>query len=380
MSGQLCTHWQQEVEMKYAVCFMGIVLAGVGVCEEAGERVLFADTFQSPQLAPEWQVAKGYWRIEDGALTAADGGLIVLDKTPGSHFELEVDVNFGEKWASIIPFYGGVDDYGTLYLFRKGYWETFEMDAGQLGGLVQHRDAEITPGAYRRVRVVCEDNLASFHYDGKFKGTTLFRPRPGARLAFSVVKGGGALRLRNIRLRRTAPPEARVVYRLEAADLAGSVMYADRHLGGKPCAGERLNGDAKNGVVLEYGFRRDKVFESRFARIPLEVAARCGKMRIELESDGSGNKFFVIVHDRSGEQHLVADVVLMWQGWQEFGVDLDAFLERPANMQRLVTRWGGDGDQAIGFPITAVDIGVAKRGARGRDRGLVRFRNVRFVE
>lgn len=188
------------------------------------------------------------------------------------------------------------------------------------------------------------------------------------------------MRLKNIRVRRTAPPEVRVVSRLEAADLAGSVMYADRHLGGKPCGGERLDDDAMNGVVLTYGFRRDKVFKSRFARIPLEVAARCRKMRLELESDGSGNKFFVIAHDRWGEQHLVADVVLMWQGWQEFGIDLDAFLERPSNMQRLVTRWGGDGNQEIDFPITALDIGVAKRGTRGSDRGLVRFRNVRFVE
>lgn len=367
--------------MKCAASFMGLLLtvAGQAVGAQTAGNVLFTDAFQSPRLAPDWKVIEGDWRIEDAALTNEGGGLIVLDKPLGRHFEIEAEINFSMKWAALIPFYETPDDYGTLYFLRTGYWETFEMDNGQLSDFVQYPDAEITSGVYHPVRVVCEDSLVSFHYDGKLKGKTSFRLRPGARLAFSVVKGGGGLRVRNLRVRDTAPAAATVVRQLGPDDLARSVIHADYRLEGKPCGAARLGGDAASGAELKYGFERGNVFESRFARIPLE-APGCRSIRVEVEGDGSKNKFFVIVHDRSGEQHLVAEVFLTWQGWQELGVNIEAFIESPANMQRLVTRWGGDGNQKIDFPITALDLGVAKRGAGVRDSGQVRFRNVRFME
>jgi hypothetical protein len=188
------------------------------------------------------------------------------------------------------------------------------------------------------------------------------------------------LRLKNIRLVRFVPAAGVVAARLVPADVARGAMYRDRHLDGSPSGGPGPEGDAATGVSLEYDFKRDARFESRFVRVPFEVGARCGELRLELEGDGSGNKFFVVLHDRSGEQHVVVDVPVMWRGWQEFGVELGAFLDAPANMERLVTRWGGDGNQQLDFPVTAIDIGMAKRGARSGDRGRVRFRRLRFIE
>jgi hypothetical protein len=371
----------KEAEVRNAVLLVSAVLAVMaeGALAETGGNILFADAFASSRLSPEWQAVEGEWRIADGALTNEGGGMMVLNKPLGSHFEIEAEINFAMKWASLIPFYATPQDYSTIYFFRAGYWETFETDDGQLSDLVQHPDPEITPGVYHRVRVVCEYNLASFYFDGTLKGKTLFRPRPGARLAFGAVKGGGGLRVKNLRVRDIAPAAVKVVRQLSAEDLARSMIYADYRLAGKPCDAARLGGDLASGAELAYGFKRDGVFESRFARIPLEAPGG-RSLCIEVEGDGSKNTFFVIVHDRSGEQHLAVEACLTWQGWRELGVNLDAFRESPADKQRLATRWGGDGNQKIDFPITAVDLGVAKRGARVKDRGLVRFRNVRFVE
>jgi hypothetical protein len=76
----------------------------------------------------------------------------------------------------------------------------------------------------------------------------------------------------------------------------------------------------------------------------------------------------------------VGEFLVLWDGWQECALNLAAFLEGPSDRQRLHTRWGGDENQMIDFPITSVDIGVAKTDGRVQDEGLVRFRNLRFVE
>ena len=49
-------------------------------------------------------------------------------------------------------------------------------------------------------------------------------------------------------------------------------------------------------------------------------------------------------------------------------------------MERLAIHWGGDGNQKIDLPTTALDIGVVKRGSRTADGGQLRFRKVRFLD
>ena len=359
---------------------VAFAVAGEGVCAEAGPRVLFADTFQASRLAPDWQVIEGDWRVEDGALTNSGGGLIVLNTAPGGRFVMEFEIRFPSNWMSVIPFFTAPEDYGTLY-FANGYWESFEMHGKELADYIQRRDAEIVTGtAFHRLKVVSEYGLVSFLYDGKAKGPAVFLHRPGARVAFRSLPGAGILKIRNFRLGQLGAADVNTVYRLQPADLVKGVVYQDVETEGKPGDADRLTvGDRTGNAGLTYAFTAGAMFESCFVRIPVDVA-RSQTMLMDVEGDGSRNSVFVIVHDASGEQHLVITTALAWSGWQEVGINLRMFLESPAQMERRVIHWDGDGNQRIDFPVRAVDIGVAKRGSRVADRGQVRFRSIRFLE
>ncbi len=366
--------------MKLSIALVGVALAllGGGACADTGGTVLFLDTFEAPAISPDWTVHEGKWTTAEGALTNTGGGLIALNRSPGSQFELETEANFPPNWMSLILFYESPDDYGTLY-FGGGYWEHFEMDDGRIGDYVQHRDPEITPGVDHQVRVVANHGRVTLFYDGKLKGEADLRPRPGAQLAFRNLANGGRLKIKRLRITRPALAQTTTVRALQPADLAGSAIHVDYGLEEKAGATARLSGDVASGVELGYVFADGAEFETRFARIPL-AAAQCRHILVDVEGDASRNKLFIILHDRSGEQHLVAEAFLSWQGWQEVAANLAAFVDSPPDRQRLHTRWGGDENQRIDFPLTAVDIGVAKRDARARSSGQVRFRNLRLAQ
>jgi hypothetical protein len=235
------------------------------------------------------------------------------------------------------------------------------------------------PGVDRQVRVVVDYGRITLFYDGELKGEADLRPRPGARLAFRNLDNGGLLRVKTVRVTRLGSADLQMVRSLQPDDLAHGAVYREAGLEGTLGKTERLRGDMSGGLELPYRFTRDNTFESRFARLPLE-AAKCRYVLLDVEGDGSGNKLFIIVHDGSGEQHLVGEFTLSWKGWQECVGNLTAFLGSPPGKQRFHTRWGGDENQRLDFPIKRVDIGVAKRGARTQDKGQVRFRNLRFVD
>ena len=99
-----------------------------------------------------------------------------------------------------------------------------------------------------------------------------------------------------------------------------------------------------------------------------------------IPNDGSRNTFFVILHDASGEQHMILKSALVWKGRQDLILSLENFLKCPEKMQRFYTRWGGDNNQKIDFPITKVDIGVARSGKANTSSGTVRFKKIRFLK
>jgi hypothetical protein len=108
--------------------------------------------------------------------------------------------------------------------------------------------------------------------------------------------------------------------------------------------------------------------------------ASSARIFMEVEADNSQNNFFVIVHDASGEQHLVLKSPIVWQGVQEVGINLAPYLESPPDMQRQAIHWAGDGNQKIDFPITAFDVGVSKRSPGAKLNGQMSIRDIRFVE
>ena len=359
---------------------LALAVVSGGVPAAAAETELFSDSFRGPQLSPAWEVVEGEWRIADGALTVNNGGLIVLNAPPGGRFTLEFEIAFPANWMSVILFFTGPEDYGTLY-FGGGYWESFEMIGKEIANYVQRKDPEIVRASgFQRIKVVCDYGAISFSYDGKAKGPATIPFRPGSRVAFRSLPNSGLMKIRNLRLATLGTEGASTAYRLPGSALAKGVVYQDYEQTGKPGGKDRLRVDDESGVAeVTYDFKTGNVFESCFVRIPVE-AARGNAILMDVEGDGSKNCFFVILHDASGEQHLATAAGLAWSGWRDVGVNLKTFLDSPRNMERLAIHWGGDGNQKIDFPVTAVDIGVAKRDARVKDRGQVRFRNVRFME
>ena len=373
---------QQEINMKRGILIIGLVLAIIngGASAATEETEIFSDSFQNPKISSDWTVQEGNWAIENGELTVNNGGLIVLNTPPGGRFTMEFEIAFPSNWMSVILFFSGPEDYGTLY-FGGGYWESFEMEGKKIGNYIQHNDPEIVrTGGVQRIKVTSEYGLVSFSYDGKEKGPATFPFRPGARVAFRSLPNSGLMKIRNFSLKKIAPVDVKATCQLTPGDFAKGVIYKDYECEGKPSAGDRLAIDANTGAAeLKYGFEAGEVFESCFVRIPVDVA-KCGTILMDVEGDSSKNNFFVIVHDASGEQHVVVKTGLAWQGWQEVGVSLRTYLESPEKMERLVIHWGGDENQKIDFPIKAIDIGVAKHGAKVKDGGRVKFKNVRFME
>lgn len=354
------------------------LFSGAVVAEDTGE-VLFEDQFASATLSPEWQIREGRWAVEDGALVNRGGGLITLDLMPGTTFAMEGEIKFPSNWTSVILFYTGPEDYGTLY-FGGGYWESFEMEGEEIGNYIQHKDPDIVPGMTHRIRVVCDGARVDLYYDDTLKGASQFQPRPGSRIAFRNQAGGGLLAIRNIRITRPPVEEGRTICSLSAGDLSGSTVYRDYQRQGTLSTTNRvIVHESTQAAELRYSFADGDVFESCFARIPLK-ATPCRSLRLDVHADGSGNTLFIVLHDQTGEQHLVVKAPMEWQGWQDVGVNLGAFLAGPLNRERSAIHWKGDGNQKIDFAITAMDIGIAKRGTRRTGGGAVRFKNVRFAE
>ena len=368
--------------MKTAALFFMTVLAVAGTAraEDAAGRELFSDSFDKPQLGSAWEVVEGEWKVEDGALAGRGGGLIVLKTPPGGRFAMEFEIQFPNTWMSVIPCYTSPESYGTLY-FGGGYWESFEMVGKDIADYRQHKDPEIvTTSGTHRIKVTSEYGLLSFTFDGHAKGPAAIAFRPGSRVAFRTLPGASLCKIKNFRLVQLPPDDSKVVSQLPAAETARGVVFQDYRQSGKPGGADRLNVDLQSGAAaLKYEFDSGKNFESCFVRLPAQ-AAQCRAIFLDVEGDGSRNDFFVIVHDASGEQHLVMSTGIAWSGWQDVGVNLGTFLKGPAQNERLIVHWGGDQNQKIDFPIRTVDVGVVKRGIRTSDRGQIQFRNVRFVD
>jgi hypothetical protein len=358
-----------------------LCLAFAALAHAADETVIFADSFQGNRLSPEWEVHEGRWEVADGALTVRDGGIISLKKLPGGSFAMEFEIAFPANWMSVIPLFTGPDDYATLY-FGGSYWESFQMRGNDISNYVQRRDDDMArTGDFQKLKVTSDYGSVTFVYDGKEKGPVAFPYRPGARVAFRSLPGSGVLRIRNFRLTKVKPAEVKVVREVRPEELSKGTIWKDRGLEGKPGAtSDAVSVDARTGAAtLSYAFANDKQFESCFIRLPVDVAS-CGRVFMEVDADGSQNNFFVIVHDASGEQHLAIKSPIMWQGVQEVGINLTPYLKSPPEMRRQAIHWAGDGNQKIDFPITTIDVGIARRSPGAKTTGQVKIRSIRFLE
>ncbi len=340
----------------------------------------FSDSFDAPQLSSAWTVHEGEWVVRNGELINKDGGLITLNAPRGDRFAMDMRIFLPNKWLSVIFALTEPNNYDTVYFLGNGYWETFTMNGQSIDNYIQHRDAEITTGVYHDVRIVYDYGHVTFYFDGTLKGHATHFHRPGAAVGFRTLKGTGIVKIDHVNIETFDAPPVQVISTVSPQAFGEAKICRDRDLNGGPTDAPPPAVDATTGeATLAYGFASDDVFESQFVRVPIDAGA-CTGLIMDVEGDGSANNFFIILHDATGEQHLAFRAPLAWQDRQSIEVDLKPYLESPPDMQRLIVHWGGDENQRIDFPLTAIDIGVAKRSSRSTDDGQLRFSNIRFIE
>jgi hypothetical protein len=342
---------------------------------------LFADDFSGPSLAAEWEPLEGTWRAVDGKLVVDDGGLIALRTPPRGRFAMEFDIRMPTKeirgmaanWISVIPLFSGPEDYAALY-FGSTDWRSFEKFGDQFAGLLVHRDEDVARnGAFRSLRVECDFGTVHFSIDGKAKEPVDFPSRPGSRIAFRSLPGSGRLEIRRFRLIKLPERASARSEGLPIEAFAHGRLMADRGSTAVPGVTESPDVDrSARAIRFSYDFEPGAAFESRFLRVPIEIS-QCRSLRLDIDGDGSRNAFFLILHDASGEQHLLPPITIAWTGRQEVDLPLGRFAVSPSDLTRLATHWGGDGNQRIDFPVRAVDVGIAKRAGRRADSGTCSF-------
>jgi hypothetical protein len=364
------------MHMKQLILTAAVILIGGNML--AAED--FSDSFDAAQLSPAWTVHEGEWVVSDGELVNHQGGLITLNVPRGDRFALDARIYLPNKWLSVIFALTEPHNYDAVYFLGAGYWETFTMNGQSVDNYIQHRDADITTGVYHDVRIVYDYGRVTMYFDGELKGHATHFHRPGAAIGFRTLKGSGTVRIDHVNIETIDAPAVQVISAVSPRAFTAGAALRDHDLAASLPCDQTLAVDTATGeATLAYDFQSGDVFESRFVRVPVDSDA-CNGLVMEVEGDGSVNNFFIILHDADGEQHLAFRAPTAWRDWQTIEVDLKPYLQSPPDMQRLIVHWGGNENQKIDFPLTAVDIGIAKREARKADEGRIRFRNIRFVE
>jgi len=335
-------------------------------------------------LPLSWKVESGEWRIEGGSLETEQPGLVVLQQRPGVRFEVEFEMNY----RGGVTFFLDQDQQNVFRVLsyhpsnrskEDGIFYLSEVDAKSGEIFVDKHvktDSDFRPDVFHKVRARYDCSGIAVYFNGNLKETAQFRIDPDPRLAidFKPVEKGDYLKIRNF----TVTPledDKNAVLSLVSKNYETAQLFAAHGREIRTAPKERLDTSGE-GVAIKYAFGTGREFEGGFARIPAEVA-QCARIWIEVEGDGSGNLFFLTVIDRDGEHHLVAEIPLRWEGWRKVGVNLGPFLE--LRKERTRKHWGGNENQRLDFPVTALDVGVARQNSRTRDVGTVHFRNIRFV-
>ena len=104
-------------------------------------------------------------------------------------------------------------------------------------------------------------------------------------------------------------------------------------------------------------------------------------MQLTVWGDQSGHELFIVLTDAGGEQHLLATrTILDWEGPRRITLDLDPLRHPPPKLVVTCDHWGGDGNQVLDDPVTAVTIGIHDRPDDREGRGRVRVADLAFIE
>jgi len=200
----------------------------------------------------------------------------------------------------------------------------------------------------------------------------------GEKIAFvNENKKGGTFQIGNLQIKEILEVSGTIIKKLKKEDFTQGKILEDYKF--KTIEEKGMPIINESSVSLTYDFTDDKDFRGTFLRIPVSVE-KADKICLMLDGDVSKNRFFIIVHDKSGEQHLIQSMPLIWSGTRVIKVDLKRFFQAPPERVIEATHWNGDKNQKIDFPITALDIGVCKREKALKQSGRIGISNLRFEE
>ncbi len=373
----------------YRSVLLGLGFVLTACCLASADEVIFADSFQSQQPGADWKVESGKWRVEDGCLLAENAeATIVLDRPLGVTFDLTFDLEFDiDHSTDRVTFYFDRDRSSYLamrYMYHgpddlkdRIHLTERDPDSNELLVYNTYNIRNYAPiVGFRRIRISYDCGDIRLSIDGKQIGHAIFRFNSNPILTLGATLADGKyVKIKNFNISKPASAH-NVVFASNAATFANASLYSTDERIAKPVQNERLDVSGDN-VSMKYEFKSGDAFESRFVRFPVDVL-KGRKMRLELEGDNSKNLFFAVVIDRDGESHIVSEIPLRWQGRQDIGINLTPFLK--PTKERTRKHWGGNENQRIDFPITAVEIGVVKRSVRSRNSGMITFGNLRFED
>lgn len=114
-----------------------------------------------------------------------------------------------------------------------------------------------------------------------------------------------------------------------------------------------------SGCRLKYKFKTSGNDAVMITRGSLDI--RGGMiLSIEVNGDGLGGKFFVVLTEGSGEKHIFQTMPLIdWHGVKHLTFNIDSL--RQPQLRGVVDsfHWEGDGNQSLNDPITAITIGIS---------------------
>lgn len=345
------------------------------------ERTLFEDRFDSPEIKKDWTIESGKWEIKNGTLLNQNGGIISVKK-PFENFVLEADVRTAEwtakyPWVSVAFSYEDKNNNSFLTLTpAESHYYIYTVENGK-NFTKTGRKIPFDQKKFHKVKIACSYNVVSFFWDDAF----MFSGNAdcsGSRIAFIGNGDGVDFEIKNLRIMEIMETPGKTVEELKASDLANAEIWNDYQF---KCAPEKENKPIIEGAIvfLPYDFTDDKEFRGTFLSLPVNIK-KAGKICLTFHGDASMNKFFIIVHDKSGEQHLLYNGVVRKDGPHDTKVDMADFLKSPPPYFIEATHWNGDKNQKIDLPITKLDIGICRSGKAEKQKGRIGISNLRFEE
>lgn len=102
-------------------------------------------------------------------------------------------------------------------------------------------------------------------------------------------------------------------------------------------------------------------------------------LRLQVHGDESGHTLFCVLTEASGEQHYAPIGHVIWTGWKTLNADLGLLRIPPRKHAVGPNHWGGDGNQILDDPITAITIGVNDKPDSSVGQGSVQFASLELL-